>query len=786
MDSSTVSISPEGQGASLAALTSHHKTPTQRRNRAQLSCTQCRQGKLKCDRKEPCSQCVKKGRASLCTIPIPAPRRKPAVSMQNRLRHLESLVKNVMAGQTPAPVTPHSGTSSDTDQPMGESPKPRMQRQQSDAENSGHSLNGRPLPSSSGQVLLGTNESSTYVGATHWAAILEDIEDVKDYFDGVEAEDIVDGGDIIPYATLSFNAQSPVTKNDLLVALPERLAVDRLVSDFFNSNSHSLHLLHKPTFQKQYTQFWADPDGAPVIWIGLLYSIMLVSAFAKLSCGSESHSPGSGTNPMDAIHKYRNCCIHALIISYYTKPGPYTMETLCIFMEGEFLISHDGQVHLYLLVGNCIRLALRMGLHRDSSKVEGDISPFQAEFRRRIWHHLAQIDLLSSFHIGLPGMIHAIESDTAFPRNLRDEDFDENSDELPQSRPETEFTSTSYLVCKSRLSHESGKIVALANSLTEHPYEEVNKLDALLVEAYKTVPVFYKIGPSGLSILDPPAIVIKQFGLTLLFQKSRCMLHRRYLAKDNGCHEYSKSRKIALDASMALLKAQSMCHDASLPGGLLDNDKWFLSTISMHDFLLAAMIICMSILRAVDGGLNAENIMHEDRQDDWNKLVALEKSYEIWTKTQGLADAPKAVSLVRAMLKKVNAALKYPSGKSMVATSNGAGGNETSRTNFISQLSLEDSSALYATSIQGFQPQDLWQPEMSGTISSFSGTTTQSNQQATLVTVDPIGELIENNFNWETFDDHIFPKSSFDQAWPNVNADDFGYGEFNYDVFGNN
>src|ERR1700759_5629583 len=72
--------------------------PPTKRNRSQLSCTHCRQGKLKCNREKPCSQCVKKGRASKCTFLPPAARKRPA-AMQNRLKHLESLVKVAMASQ---------------------------------------------------------------------------------------------------------------------------------------------------------------------------------------------------------------------------------------------------------------------------------------------------------------------------------------------------------------------------------------------------------------------------------------------------------------------------------------------------------------------------------------------------------------------------------------------------------------------------------------------------------------------------------------------------------------
>jgi hypothetical protein len=159
--------SPSTGGTPLSS----DKQSSQKRNRTQLSCTNCRHSKLKCDRNHPCSQCTKRGRASLCAFPVAAARRKPAVSMHNRLKHLESLVKDVMTGQNPvqpAPLedTPHgTGTEGSCEPQVSENL--RSSRVSSPPDNE------RSSPAS-GQVLLGTNES-TYVGATHWAAILDDV-----------------------------------------------------------------------------------------------------------------------------------------------------------------------------------------------------------------------------------------------------------------------------------------------------------------------------------------------------------------------------------------------------------------------------------------------------------------------------------------------------------------------------------------------------------------------------------------------------------------------------------
>lgn len=360
---------------------------------------------------------------------------------------------------------------------------------------------------------------------------------------------------------------------------------------------------------------------------------------------------------MKLIGSYRNNCMQALVLSQYTKPGPYTIETLIFYMEGEFIISNDDQVHLYLLIGNIIRLSLRMGLHRDATKVGGSITPFQAEMRRRVWHHIGQIDLLGSFQIGLPGMFEAIDSDTLYPRNLREEDFEENSTEIPPSRPDSELTPTSYLVCKSRLTNACAKISKLANALTPPSYDEVMKMDKFLLDAYLTIPPFFQIS-SEFTMFQSPDMIIKQFSMALVFQKSRCMLHRKFVLKEDKTDQYSYSKKSALDASMELLRCQAMSYDATLDGGPLAQNRWIMSTLAVHDFLLASMIVSLNIVQTAKEKSEKSN----DHSEVEGRMVeALERSYHIFIASKDTAaEANKASALLRAMLNKVYRAFGRP------------------------------------------------------------------------------------------------------------------------------
>ena len=109
----SLNSSSENSAAHPPNLTNKLHNAPSKRNRTQLSCVHCRHAKLKCDRQEPCSQCMKRGRTEQCVFPAAKPGRKPAISMRKRLEHLESLVKNVMTGQSPEQIDSPSLSESD-------------------------------------------------------------------------------------------------------------------------------------------------------------------------------------------------------------------------------------------------------------------------------------------------------------------------------------------------------------------------------------------------------------------------------------------------------------------------------------------------------------------------------------------------------------------------------------------------------------------------------------------------------------------------------------------------
>ena len=119
---------------------------TQKRNRAQLSCVPCRASKLRCDREEPCGQCLKKDRQAVCRYTPRVEKQKPTKGMSARLRRLEGLVREMMDNEGDL------------------MPKPEQHLNEG----------GSDVPQVKGHVVRGET-ATTYIGATHCMAMLEDV-----------------------------------------------------------------------------------------------------------------------------------------------------------------------------------------------------------------------------------------------------------------------------------------------------------------------------------------------------------------------------------------------------------------------------------------------------------------------------------------------------------------------------------------------------------------------------------------------------------------------------------
>jgi Fungal specific transcription factor domain len=249
------------------------------------------------------------------------------------------------------------------------------------------------------------------------------------------------------------------------------------------------------------------------------------------------------------IHLFRERTIHCLVMGQFTRGKEYVLEAMVNYVALEMLQCKDADIGLWLLVGTLVQLALGLGYHRDARNFP-NLSPFAGEMRRRVWAVVTQMDLRLSTQMGLPRLLKLHQCDTAEPRNLLDADFDENTVELPPSRPETEVTPVLYVLAKNRIDRISGLVSDLLADTSEQPYSVIMELDSKLQEAEASLPPIFRWKPLSQSFMVPPQIVMHRAWLQLAIPRLTIWLHLKYLAPTYAQANYEYSRNVCVQAAV--------------------------------------------------------------------------------------------------------------------------------------------------------------------------------------------------------------------------------------------
>ncbi|KAH8732689.1 fungal-specific transcription factor domain-containing protein [Phaeosphaeriaceae sp. PMI808] len=643
-----------------------------KRNRVPLSCGPCRHRKLKCNRGHPCDNCTKRGDMGSCTYAAPGNRKKSAASagaatspddMQNRIDRLEGLVLSLMTNgaQSAGPAAAQaaiaqsmSSASPDQHYDIGTMVGGMNGAPESIVEEEGAEESDMETVTKSIGVMKMHNNSTVFASEAHWYAILGEISEVKNYFaehkkqydDQLKRYKASQSDEPPPGTAFLYGARKTTSKADILSQFPPKQTADILVSRFFNTYDPGFHIIHGPTFQKEYDRHWLNQEESPIIWLGLVFSMMCIALQSYTRAGDE---PPEYHNKSWAMSKeYRDLTAQCLVMADITQPIIGMLETLILHVHAEYARSRDAEVGILISTGIIVRLAMRMGLHRDSGPYP-NISVFQGEMRRRVWAAIRSIDLLFSAQAGLPPIVRPRDTNTEVPRNIYDDELFEDMKILPPSRPETEATPTLFLINRTRLIYKLGEAVELTDTLTCTSYAEVMKIDAEARELHEKTSPYLKIRTMDESARDPSTIIMQRFTLDLLYLKIMCVLHRKFLTYARVQSRFSYSRTAVMDASMIMLQHQATLHRECQPGGRLRNVKWFISSLTTVDFLLAAMIIASDLYHTLGSGGQrrpSDNILRNAERIN-EMLDAMETAVNIW---EGLKDNSMEAYKVHATL----------------------------------------------------------------------------------------------------------------------------------------
>lgn len=179
----SMSADTDSQGTSPATLRKPPQKPGRHRFKPQLSCTFCRNRKLKCDRNQPCENCSKRNQGSSCTYMNPPKDKsyqgsKPtgvSKDMQKQIRHLEGLVVTLMNKAATKPSLENGPDSSSSSSTPPEALAPHLDSTGPDIRPSRSTAFPMADPTESlGRITI-EDDQNTYVGSSHWTAILDSV-----------------------------------------------------------------------------------------------------------------------------------------------------------------------------------------------------------------------------------------------------------------------------------------------------------------------------------------------------------------------------------------------------------------------------------------------------------------------------------------------------------------------------------------------------------------------------------------------------------------------------------
>ncbi|KEF54425.1 uncharacterized protein A1O9_09592 [Exophiala aquamarina CBS 119918] len=394
-----------------------------------FSCIRCFERKVKCDKENPCSNCVKSRVECVFRVP-PAPRRRKKRPQEEillaRLKHCEDLLRSkgieVGTSETPGQGSVPSGPASHD--PSLPNPDTGL---------SGNQPPGTvvffPGPDARNGQLIVDHGKSRFIENNLWTSVSEEFKakEAIEYEDDDEDANspVEDNTDFMLGMTPSSNTVS-ISR---LHPSPENIM--KLWQIFLDNINPMTKLIHQPSFQKIIVQSMSQLDNLPRSLEALMFAIYTTAVF---SLDDDESEMKLGESRKVLLMRYRHATRGALARAKFMATSE--LPVLQAFML--YLLSmrdtYDSRT-LWTLAGVASRIAQGMGLHRDGSYL--GVAPFESELRRRLWWQISILDFRSAELSGSGRFGDFGLSDTRTPSNVNDEDiFPEMTTEpVPQARP---------------------------------------------------------------------------------------------------------------------------------------------------------------------------------------------------------------------------------------------------------------------------------------------------------------------------------------------------------------
>ncbi|KAJ5200648.1 hypothetical protein N7472_005852 [Penicillium cf. griseofulvum] len=489
-----------------------------------------------CDRRNPCSTCV---RANLeCITPSSTsrkPRKRSADDLLERLTRLEDVISSLKfpeRGKIERDDLPsflkendefelfrlwrkvsHIRSLSST--PLGEDNHHGQVLSSDDCVN--------PWPEYGVGKLVPSEGGSRYINTGFWTSIdqessLVELSDTED--DSAYPSALQDIGQ-------SFIFGHPSSNVEMATLHPPRQLIPSIWSLFKKNVDPLVKVLHIPTMESKISEvqdrLGSLSRGTEVLMFAIYYSV--VTSLTSRNCVGEL-----GETKAVLLARYRFAIEHALTRARFLDTTDMTvLQAFVIFLT--VLRRNDDAKVIWALTGLVVRIARMMGVHRDG--VHFRLAPFEVEMRRRLWWQVED-------HGCDATIIIETQFDTQMPLNVNDADLNLDMSELPESRKG--FTDMTFCLISFELANFFRRIIPIPSRSArpnisfsaladEHKEKWIAQCTQRMQETY--------IADASLSL--PPVWVAAT--LTRLVLSKMSLMAYRSFEGDDGSEKWSQQIK---------------------------------------------------------------------------------------------------------------------------------------------------------------------------------------------------------------------------------------------------
>lgn len=473
-----------------------------------------------------------------------------------------------------------------------------------------------------GMLKLDNKGKSVYHGDSHWGNLFSEVEQLEDLvkkltlskgstvpitlddnsIDCRNSEDEAAIHDPInfPFMNPGCSGMSPL---DVLAIIPDRHACDILIERYFVFCSPCFQIIHRPTFEKEYNEFWEKPTSFELIWVSMFLGMMVLAL--QSYCNHEVPEPFQ--NDGHPEKSWKPWMAGSEVCSYWgkisLKPSLNNVRAIILWILGQAsqTSNWDWPETVYSAVGILVRLSQSMGLHRDPKWFA--MTPFEAESRRKVWAVVQYLDTHISMVQGLPTIINISGMDVDSPVNIDDKDLIPEND-APVILPYSTRTDMVFTIWRNKIMNWSVLILNLGSSVGLHAvklgFEKTLHIHTLIRNTFFEAPEYLStsvLKPETCSC--PPDLLLQRVWYEVDYMRLILTLHRPYGPMGVENVKYRRSREESLSASVRLLQLMEWCFGPQAEV-MRKNYTWVIGNIFMSHFLSATIYLFLTLVNQYD------------------------------------------------------------------------------------------------------------------------------------------------------------------------------------------